>query len=230
MRPETILIFLILVVGSSLATYRVSESRRLERYFAFRKETRVKRKISIKKADESFEFLILILISTLQAGQSLYLGLKRVEEEIDGEFGRAITRVNQLLETGQSVPKALRTTGKETGMSQFLQLAESLEIHFKTGGSMLEILRSLSEQKRHIRVLQGQFEAKIVETKLSAIFLAALPVLFLLFFVFGQREVFLATLNDPLGKMGLIYACISWVIGILLLRTLVHKEQERIRQ
>jgi tight adherence protein B len=94
----------------------------------------------------------------------------------------------------------------------------ALLIQRETGGNLAEIMTNLSSLMRERAAIRGQIDVLTAEPRMSAIVLTALPVVIFAIINVLNPEYVLPLYTTPAGRMLLVYAVISSVIGYIVLK------------
>ncbi|EKP93801.1 type II secretion system F family protein [Thermaerobacter subterraneus] len=174
-----------------------------------------------ERAAEALEGLLVTVIAHLQAGRPLRQAWIEAAREVaapvlepaKGEFLAA-------LGAGLPLEEALGLWHGQTGLRALRRCQAVASAHRRTGGDVtgptLAVIQSLREQ----RLAWAEVAARTAEARLSARLLALLPVA-VAAYALAMDPAFLGPLwEDPLGRGGLLYAVVSWLAGLYLLRRL----------
>lgn len=160
---------------------------------------------------------LMLLSGSLKAGLSLTQSFEALVEEmpapISQEFG-IVLRQNRMgipLEDCLSRLKQ-RVPGEDLGM-----IISAILVARETGGDLTTIFSSLVVTIRERSRLFGRVKALCTQGNIQGKIMMVLPVIFGLGVSKLNPELISVLTNDPSGRMLLIYAVVSEVIGIILI-------------
>lgn len=160
---------------------------------------------------------LMLLSGSLKAGLSLLQSFEALVEEmpapISQEFG-IVLRQNRMgipLEDCLSRLKQ-RVPGEDLGM-----IISAILVSRETGGDLTTIFSSLVVTIRERSRLFGRVKALCTQGNIQGKIMMGLPVVFGLGVSKLNPELISVLTNDPSGRMLLIYAVVSEVIGIILI-------------
>lgn len=160
---------------------------------------------------------LMLLSGSLKAGLSLIQSFEALVEEmpapISQEFG-IVLRQNRMgipLEDCLSRLKQ-RVPGEDLGM-----IISAILVARETGGDLTTIFSSLVVTIRERSRLFGRVKALCTQGNIQGKIMMGLPVVFGLGVSKLNPELIGVLTNDPSGRMLLIYAVVSEVIGIILI-------------
>lgn len=163
---------------------------------------------------------LMLLSSSLKAGLSLLQAIEALAEEmpppISQEFG-LVLRENRM---GIPLEDCLSKLKRRIENEDLNMIVTAILIARETGGNLTAIFANLVMVIRQRNRLLGRVKALCVQGKLQGRIMMALPIVFA-YTVYQFDPGFLNILiNDPTGRMLLIYAVISEIIGIFLIQRL----------
>jgi tight adherence protein B len=172
-----------------------------------------------RKLSEQLPDALDMMSRSLRAGHALSSAFKLVASEmpapVNVEFGRAFEEQN----LGLSFEKAvLQMTARAPSNQDLKIFAVSVIIQKETGGNLVEILEKIAETIRARYRFYGKLRALTAEGKVSGIVLAVLPIGTSLAITAMNPVYMSGLLTTDFGRKCLIYAVISWFVGILWLR------------
>lgn len=172
-----------------------------------------------QKLSEQLPNALDMMARSLRAGHALTASFKLVATEmpapINLEFARAFEEQN----LGMSFEKAvLQMTSRAPRNRDLKIFAVSVIVQKQTGGNLVEILEKLAETIRGRYQFYGKLEALAAEGGLSGLVLGALPVLTGILMTFLRPKYAVALVAQPMGRLFLMYAVISWFVGLIWLR------------
>lgn len=174
------------------------------------------------RLDETLEALLLAVVAGLQAGRPLRQAWLTAAHEVDDailEPGR--TEFIAGLNAGWSLEDAMGNWHRRTGSVAFRRCQTVAAAHRRAGGhvnlAMLAILKALRQE----RLARAEIRARAAEAQLSARLLVLVPLAIAAYGIAVDPDLMAPLLKSALGRVGLLYACLSWGAGLWLLRRLV---------
>jgi tight adherence protein B len=160
------------------------------------------------------------LAAGLSLAQSMDTVVREGSEPVASEFKRV------LVETRLGVPleDALSGVAERFESKDFAWVVMAIKIQRQVGGNLAELLDTVAATMREREYLRRQVNALAAEGKLSAIVLAVLPPLFLLYLVFAQRSYVAPLFSDVRGIVMLGGGTLWLLVGIFWMRKLVNVE------
>lgn len=167
---------------------------------------------------------LMLMSSCLKAGMSLNQSFEVLVEElpppISDEFSLVI-RANQM---GVSMDECLAHLKKRMPVEDLDLITTAISISRDTGGDLTEIFSQLVFTMREKRKLEDRVKALTVQGRLQGLIMGILPIGFGIFIYFVNPKNFQILLTDKIGQMLLIWAVISEVIGVILIKRLSRVE------
>ncbi|MCK5494206.1 MAG: type II secretion system F family protein [Candidatus Omnitrophica bacterium] len=163
---------------------------------------------------------IMVLSSSLKAGLSLMQSFEVLSDEmpspIRDEFSLLI-RENRM---GVSLQDCLLHLRQRNPSDDLILITTAIIIAQETGGDLTQILEQLVFTLREKRKLNGRVRALTVQARLQGSIMALLPIGFACFTYFVTPENFDLLINDTMGRYMILYAVVSEIIGIFLIKIL----------
>ncbi|HEX6966783.1 MAG TPA: type II secretion system F family protein [Gemmatimonadaceae bacterium] len=161
-----------------------------------------------------------MLVNALRAGYSLQAAMKFIGEEIAAPLGPEFARFYDEQRLGIDVRRALLNLQERVDTLDLKMFVTALLIQRETGGNLTEVMTNLATLIRERAGLRGQIETLTAEPKLSAVILSLLPVALFVYLLALNRAYLTPMFTTPIGELMLIYACVSVVVGYIVLRRL----------
>jgi tight adherence protein B len=171
------------------------------------------------KLSEQLPDALDMMARSMRAGHALISSFKLVASEmpspINVEFGRAFEEQN----LGMSFEKAVvQMTTRAPNNRDLKIFAVSVIVQKETGGNLVEILEKIAETIRSRYRFFGKLAGLTAEGRVSGVVLGALPLVTGLGLSIMNPDYISPLVNTPMGRSILLYAVISWALGILWLR------------
>ena len=183
----------------------------------------VKREHRSRKISEQLPDALDMMARSLRAGHALSASFKLVSAEmptpISLEFARAFEEQN----LGMPFERAVAQMTKRAPGNKDLQIfAVSVIVQKETGGNLVEVIEKIAETIRARYRFFGKVRSLTAEGRMSSAILAALPIGTGIFMSFANPEYAQLLVTDPVGKSALIYACVTWFVGLLWMRRMTR--------
>lgn len=159
-----------------------------------------------------------MLVSAMRAGYSFQAATQFIGEEMIPPLGPEFGRFFDEQRLGIDVRTALVNMQSRIDSLDFKMFVTAVLIQRETGGNLSEVLTNLSDIVRQRLTMKSQIQTLIAEPKLSARFLAVMPVI-----VFSILSVARPHFFDPMiapgsvGRLVLIGSAISVVCGYMIM-------------
>ena len=159
-----------------------------------------------------------LLCIALDSGNSLLQALEYAAKNSNGAIARELKRAVWDVKAGKSFEEAMEGLRKRTGGSEFSCLAVAMEIQHRCGGTLSQILQSVSQMLQQSAELEEELVTKTTQAQLSARVVALMPIV-----VVGLLSVvspgYLGQFFESLpGVALLVVAVILEVAGVVLVK------------
>jgi tight adherence protein B len=179
---------------------------------------RWKQKRRVRAFEQQLPDAIDMLVSAMRAGYSFQAATQFIGEELIDPLGPEFARFYDEQRLGMDVRTALVGMQSRVDSLDLKMFVTAVLIQRETGGNLGEVLSSLADLIRQRIAMRGQIQTLIAEPKLSARFLAVLPIV-----VF----VILSAMNphffDPMieegsaGRAILTGSAVSVIVGYMIM-------------
>ena len=186
--------------------------------------------LNIRKSNREKEFseqlpdTLTLMAGSLSAGFSLPQAVDSVVKEglepISGEMQKAIVEAR----LGVPIEEALENIAIRTQNKDFAWVVMAIRIQRQVGGNLSEILRIVAETLRERAYLRRQIRTLSAEGRISAVIIAAMPFVMLLYLLFVRPEYITLLFTETLGLVMVFGALILQLIGWFWMRKLVTFE------
>ena len=171
-----------------------------------------------KKFEEQLPEAIDMLVNAMKAGYSLQAAMKFIGDELPAPLGPEFGRFYDEQRLGVDVRAALLHLQERVNTLDLKMFVTALLIQRETGGNLAEIMTNLSSLMRERAAIRGQIDVLTAEPRMSAVVLTGLPVVIFAIINVLNPEYVLPLYTTPAGRMLLVYAVISSVIGYIVLK------------
>ena len=159
-----------------------------------------------------------MLVSAMKAGYSFQAATQFIGEEMIPPLGPEFARFYDEQRLGVDVRSALISMQTRLESLDLKMFVTAVLIQRETGGNLSEVLSNLADLVRQRIAMRGQIQTLIAEPKLSARFLAVLPVLvFVVLSVMNPHFFDPMTAPGSLGRLILTSSAISVVVGYMIM-------------
>jgi tight adherence protein B len=158
-----------------------------------------------------------MLVSAMRAGYSFQAATQFIGEEMPEPLGPEMARFYDEQRLGIEVRTALLGMQERVDSLDLKMFVTAVLIQRETGGNLSEVLSNLADLIRARIALRGHIQTLVAEPKISAKFLALMPVV-----VFIALRFFNSTFTAPLtqqsaGRLMLLGAGISVAMGYFVM-------------
>lgn len=161
---------------------------------------------------------LMILSSCLKGGLSLLQSIEVLVEEmpapINQEFG-LLLRENKM---GMALEESFETLNKRMPSEELNMLTTAVLVARETGGDITLLFTTLINTIRVKLKIMDQVRTLSLQSKIQGIVMSFLPIGFAMTVYSFNPNYFDIMLSNPTGRMLLLYAVVSEIIGIWLIR------------
>lgn len=185
----------------------------------------------IRKRQQTEEFeqnivQVLGLISrSVSAGLSVPQAISQVAHTQSGLLGREFSLIEDQLALGQGLRQALEQSCARLPFKAFRYFTVALVLNQSNGGQLRDILHSLSRTLHDSRAMQKKVKSLTSEPRMTARFLAMLPLVLLAIIAFINPTMFDRLIATEEGQSVLIYCALSILAGGLCLQALTKNRR-----
>jgi tight adherence protein B len=165
-----------------------------------------------------------LMSGSLSAGLSLAQSVDTIVREGSDPVASEFRRVLVETRLGVSLEDAFDGVAERFASRDFAWVVMAIRIQRQVGGNLAELLDTVAATMRERQYVRRQVNALAAEGKLSAVVLAALPPLFLLYLVVANRSYVEPLFTDPRGLILLVSATLWLLIGGFWMSRLVRVE------
>jgi tight adherence protein B len=179
---------------------------------------RWRQKKRIRDFEQQLPDAIDMLVSAMKAGYSFQAATQFIGEEMIPPLGPEFARFYEEQRLGVDVRTALISMQNRLESLDLKMFVTAVLIQRETGGNLGEVLSNLADLIRQRIAMRGQIQTLIAEPKLSARFLAVLPVLvFLVLSAMNPHFFDPMTAPGSIGRLVLTISAISVVVGYMIM-------------
>lgn len=179
---------------------------------------RWKQKRRLNEFEQQLPDAIDMLVSAMKAGYSFQAATQFIGEEMIAPLGPEFSCFYDEQRLGIDVRTALVNMQDRLDSLDLKMFVTAVLIQRETGGNLSEVLQNLADLIRQRLSMKSQIQTLIAEPKLSARFLAVLPVVVFLVISVSNPHFFDAmTAPGSGGRLALIIAAISVAVGYMIM-------------
>lgn len=179
---------------------------------------RWRQKKRLREFEAQLPEAIEMLVAAMKSGYSFQAATQFIGDEMLAPLGPEFGRFYDEQRLGIEVRTALLGMQSRVDSLDLKMFVTAVLIQRETGGNLGEVLTSLADLIRQRQAMRSQIQTLIAEPKLSARFLAVLPVLVFVVLSFLNPGFFEPmTREGSTGRMVLIGAAISVVVGYMIM-------------
>lgn len=167
---------------------------------------------------------LLVLSSALKAGLSLVQAFFELTAEMPAPINQEFSLVVRQMQMGVSLEEALTNLKKRIRSDEVDLVVTAMLVARESGGDLTVTFSRLVNTIQERNKLVGRVRALCAQGQLQGVIMSALPVLFGIFVYKVNPNFFDAFLKDDFGRLLLIYAFFSELIGVFLIWKLSRVE------
>jgi len=168
--------------------------------------------------------LLQMLSSGLRAGFGLLQAMEAAAEQIPAPLSVEIRRTLRDTAMGASVEQALQALNDRVGSPDFDIVITAILIQRSVGGNLAEILDNVAHTMRERERIKGEIRTLTSQQRLTGYVIGGIPIALLVIFYIISPDFTGLLFTDPLGRLMLMGAFISEVIGYLIIQKIVNIE------
>ena len=154
-----------------------------------------------------------MLVSAMKAGYSFQAATQFIGDEVSEPLGPEFARFYDEQRLGVDVRTALLALQDRIDSLDLKMFVTAVIIQRETGGNLGEVLSSIAEVIRQRIAMKGQIQALVAEPKMSARFLAILPIIVFLLLSVGNPRFLQPLLTTSIGRMMLLTSGLMVALG-----------------
>lgn len=181
----------------------------------------VKNLVSARKSKFSAQITdgLMILSSCLKGGLSLLQSIEALVEELppplSQEFG-LILRENKM---GIALEESFEALNKRMPSEELNLLTTAILVARETGGDITQLFDRLLSTIRVKMKINDSVKTLSLQGKIQGVVMSMLPIAFAIMVISFQPNYFDIMLSNPTGRILLIYAVVSEILGIYMIKT-----------
>ena len=184
----------------------------------------VRRRIKRRQAsvERHLDQALVSIAGSLRAGfsfpQACQMSLRQMAWPLNLELQEMLEEVN----VGASLDDALRHLAERVESYEVDIMVNAVLVQRQVGGSLAEILENVAKTIRERRELRGQLMALTAQQRLSAYFVAGVPVMMAVFMSIVNWEFMKPLFTTTLGNILIVVGAVFDLVGFLVMRRLTR--------
>lgn len=158
-----------------------------------------------------------MLVSAMRAGYSFQAATQFIGEEMPTPMGPEFARFYEEQRLGVDVRTALIGMQERVDSLDLKMFVTAVLIQRETGGNLSEVLSNLADLIRSRIALRGHIQTLVAEPRMSAKFLAVMPILVFFLLAFLNPQFMKPLTTTDVGRFLIVGASISIVVGYLIM-------------
>lgn len=155
---------------------------------------------------------------SMRAGHNIQSGLETIATETADPTKQEFKKLMEEMSLGSTLDAALHNLGERMPLIDLKFFITGLILQRQTGANMVAVLENLSMLVRERLSLQEKLKAATAQQRYSAALLCGMPVAFGIVLWFMKPEYIDILVNDDTGSKFFMYAVVSEILGILVIR------------
>lgn len=177
-----------------------------------------KRAARLAKFETQLPDAIDLFNRSMRAGHNIQSGLETIATETADPVRQEFKKLMEEMGLGSTLDAALHNLGERIPLIDLKFFITGLILQRQTGANMVAVLENLSMLVRERLSLQEKLKAATAQQRYSAALLCGMPICFGIVLWFMKPEYIDILVNDETGSKFFIYAVMSELIGILVIR------------
>ncbi|MFN3151992.1 type II secretion system F family protein [Bremerella sp.] len=176
----------------------------------------------MKQFEEQFPSALDLLARAVRAGESLDQALVMIGDSVNDPVAGEFRRIAKHLEMGLSLSAAMKSLAYRVPTMDVRIFASALSVHREAGGNLPKTLERLAGVIRDRMSYQRQLKSVTGAGRITALIISCLGPLLFLYLFFVQPEYSSSLWNDPTGRLVLIAAAVSQLIGLFIVSRMLR--------
>lgn len=158
----------------------------------------------------------------LIVGNSLSVALARATQASPPILVEFFTPTIRRIANGAGVAESVNQLADDLDLHELHLFGTAIETNLRFGGSLAFVLANLIENIRRRSAVDREVRANTSQIRASAWILALLPLATCAVVMMKNPDYARYFIEDPTGNKFLIYACLSEIVGALLMRSIIR--------
>lgn len=178
----------------------------------------LERRRRAERLEQEMPEALRLLSIALESGSSLVMALRYAAENCDEPLATELKRTVWDLEAGQGFDEALEKLRGRTQGSEFAFLSIAMEIQHQAGGSLTNILESVSSMLQQSAELKDELRTKTSQGRLSSRIVTIMPFALLGILLLFSPDYIAGFLSSPIGICLFALALLLEAVGVLFVK------------
>jgi tight adherence protein B len=183
---------------------------------------RRRRSAKIARINDQLPELLQLVAGSLQAGQSFLQALDHAADELGEPFASELRMMLRETDLGVSLEEALEGLRTRVPDDDLSLVVDAVMIQRRVGGNLAEVLGNIAHTIRERIRIRGEVHALTGQARLSGWVLSGLPVALAGVLGLLNPEYMAPLFLTPFGRLLLVGAFGSEVIGMLMIRRIAN--------
>ncbi|HAS73964.1 MAG TPA: secretion system protein [Clostridiales bacterium UBA8960] len=182
--------------------------------------SRIKKRV--KEFDEQLNEGLVMISNALKAGYSFLQALAVAADETQDPFSKEFKGLLKELSLGIPLEDGLSNLMERMPSEDLKLIVNAILIQKDVGGNLSEILENIGETIRERQRIKNEINTLTAQGRLSGMIIMAMPVVLgLMIYVFSPDYI-MELFNTLLGRIMLVVAFISQILGWIFIRKIVN--------
>lgn len=160
---------------------------------------------------------LMIMSSSFRGGLSLVQAVEAVAEEMPDPISEEFSIVLGENKMGVSLEEALNHLYRRMPSVALQQMNTAILLARETGGNLPVIFNRIVTNIRETKKIRQNLSTLTLQGKIQGFVMSGLPLGFGFIVYNSNRRIFDQMINHPTGQKMLIYAVISWLMGVFMI-------------
>ena len=165
--------------------------------------------------------MLLLLANYLRAGHSFIKAMDQVSNEVSSPLSEELKKFVKDLNLGGGFTEALDELERRASDEDLGLVITAILIHHQVGGNLAEVLDNINQTIRERIRLKGEIKTLTAQGRLSAAIICLLPIVVGIGFSFLNPEFIQVLFINPFGRIMVVMAIFSEIIGIFLINKII---------
>ncbi|MGD8110642.1 type II secretion system F family protein [Vibrio sp. TRT 17S01] len=161
-----------------------------------------------------------VFARAIAAGVPMERSIRSVANAFDGHLGDEFNKLHDAIVLGVPFQQALSDSSARVDSESYRYFTAILSLNAETGGPLVEVLTNLSHSLREKHKLNKKVLALTAEPRTAARVVTGIPIVLLTMQFFKQPEQLEFLLQNEAGQQILLYAVVSIISGLLIIKRL----------
>lgn len=176
----------------------------------------------IRRFHDGLHDALVMISNSLRAGHSFGQCLHVVSQEMQGPIQEEFSRIESEMQLGIGIEEALERGVTRIGSEDFELIVTAIQIQRQLGGNLAEVLDRIADTIRDRVKIKREVKALTAQGRLSGLIFMCMPA-GIGGIVFLMNPSYISILfQSPIGIAMLVFAAISQVIGLAIIRKIVN--------